>query len=172
MKKFLSLILALAMVACMSVTAFAADNTTVLTVEVPDNTPTYTLHIPANTPLEYGKTKKQQVTGTLYVENVQNASKVSFLAPFTDLVNTADSSDKIPMKLWVKMDFQDTASPAFIVDPATGKVNGDIWEMYDVSWGIGDEYEPMTFYAQVDDWSGATPGATYQSVITFQVWAE
>ena len=170
MKKFLSLILALAMVACMSVTAFAADNTTVLTVEVPDNTPTYTLHIPANTPLEYGKTEKQQVTGTLYVENVQNASKVSFLAPFTDLVNTADSSDKIPMKLWVKMDFEDTVTS--IVDPATGKVNGDIWEMYDVRWGIGDEYETMTFYAQVDDWSGATPGATYRSTITYIVTTE
>ena len=167
MKKFLSLILALAMVACMSVTAFADDSTTVLTVEVP--APTYTLHIPANTPLEYGKTKKQQVTGTLYVENVQNASKVSFLAPYTDLVNTADSSDKIPMKLWAKMDFEDTET--HIVDPATGKVSGEIWEMYDVSW-VGDEYELMTFYAQVDDWSGATPGATYQSVITFQVWAE
>ena len=168
MKKFLSLILALAMVACMSVTAFAVDGTTIITVEIPDG-PSYTLNIPANTPLEYGKTEKQQVTGTLYVENVQNASKVSFLAPFTDLVNTADSSDKIPMKLWAKMDFEDTATHN--VDPATGKVDGDIWEMYDVSW-VGDEYETVTFYAQVDDWSGATPGATYRSTITYIVTTE
>ena len=167
MKKFLSLILALAMVACMSVTAFADDSTTVLTVEVP--APTYTLHIPANTPLEYGKTEKQQVTGTLYVENVQNASKVSFLAPFTDLVNTANSSDKIPMKLWIRQGSE--LNPTQSVDSA-GTVDGDTWSIYDVIWGLGDEHIEMTFYAQVDNWSGATPGATYQSVITFQVWAE
>ena len=171
MKKFLTLVLALAMVCSLSATAFADGGTTTLTVEVPSAAePSYTLHIPANTTLTYGNTEKQEISGKLYVENVQNASQVYFLAPFTDLVNTANSSDKILMELWVKMDYE--SYPTSIVDPATGKVDGNIWAIYDVSWGIGDEYEGMTFYAEVDDWSGATPGATYQAVITFQVWAE
>lgn len=55
MKKFLSLILALAMVACMSVTAFAADGSTVLTAEVPGFT--YTLHVPATATIPYGATE-------------------------------------------------------------------------------------------------------------------
>lgn len=171
MKKLLTLILALIMVMSLSVTAFAEGGTTTLTVEVPNAAePSYTLSIPDNTTITYGNTEKQKVSGILYVRDVQNASQVHFLAPFTDLVNTADSSDKIPMKLWVKMASQ--SNPTSIVDPATGKVNGIIWDIYDVSWGIGNEYQRLTFYAQVEDWSGATPGATYQAVITFQVWAE
>lgn len=171
MKKFLSLVLALVMVCSLSVTAFAADTTT-LTVEVPNAAePSYTLHIPASTTLTYGNTEKQQVSGRLYVENVQNASEVKFLAPYTDLINTSDSSDTIHMDLFAEMPDYDSGvyDP---VNPATGKVNEDAWSMYNVGWGPGEEYEKIAFYAQVADWSGATPGATYQAIITFQVWAE
>ena len=57
MKKFLSLILALAMVACMSVTAFADDNHSgTQTVTTSKAAPNYTLTIPADTSIPWGKT--------------------------------------------------------------------------------------------------------------------
>lgn len=173
MKKFLSFVLVLVMVCSLSVTAFAEgeqSGTTTLTANIPNAAePSFTLHIPANTTLTYGNTDTQQISGDLYVENVQNTSRVLFLAPFTDLTNTADSSDMIALKLFIEQDHDGQLIP---VDQATGKVDDYIWGIYDVTWGEGDEYAGMTFYAQVEDWSGATPGATYQSVITFQVWAD
>lgn len=172
MKKFLTFVLALVMVCSLSVTAFAEGGTTTLTVEVPNAAePSYTLHIPANTTLAYGNTDKQRVSGDLYVENVQNASRINFLAPYSDLINTSDSSDTIHMELFAEMPYYVPGSydP---VDPTTGKVDDKVWSMYDVEWGSGDEYEKVAFHALVSDWSGATPGATYQAVITFTVWAE
>ena len=170
MKKFLTFVLALVMVCSLSVTAFADGGTTTLTVEVPNTAePSYTLHIPANTTLTYGSTEKQKISGDLYVENVQNASKVYFLAPFTNLINTSDSSDAITLKLYVEQDHNGDLSST--VNQATGKVDGATWALYDIEWLVG-KYVVETFYAQVADWSGATPGATYQAVITFTVWTE
>lgn len=172
MKKFLSFVLVLVMVCSLSVTAFAEGGTTTLTVDVPNAAePSYTLHIPANTTLTYGSTEKQKISGDLYVENVQNASRVYFLAPFTDLINTSDSSDSIALNLYVEQDHDGDLSNT--VNQTTGKVEGVTWGLYDIDWPESSgKYAIETFYAQVTDWSGATPGATYQSVITFQVWAE
>lgn len=173
MKKFLSFVLVLVMVMSLSVTAFAEgeqSGTTTLTANIPNAAePSYTLHLPANTTLTYGNTEMQQVSGKMYVENAQPqpANGIRFYAPYTDLVNTADSSDTIPMKLW--LDLEDSGEPYF-VDPEYGDTEG--WgptPLYSTYW---DSYYSATFYAQVEDWSGATPGATYQSVITFQVWAD
>ena len=171
MKKFLSFVLVLVMVMSLSVTAFAETGTTTLTAEIPNAAePSYTLHIPANTTLTYGSTEKQKISGDLYVENVQNASRVYFLAPFTDLINTSDSSDSIALNLYVEQDHDGDLSNT--VNQTTGKVEGVTWGLYDIDWGGSNKYAIETFYAQVTDWSGATPGATYQAVITFQVWAE
>ena len=173
MKKLLTFILALVMVMSLSVTAFAEGGTTTLTVEVPNAAePSYTLHIPANTTLTYGNTEKQQVSGYLYVQNVQDAKAIKCLAPYTDLMNTSDSSDKIALRLYAYSPHYASVRP---VDQATGQIEessglktGTLYENYG---GLG-WYPALTFYAEVSDWSGATPGATYQSVITFQVWAE
>lgn len=75
MKKFLSLILALAMAACMSVTAFAAEGpggSTTLTVNVP-NKQLYTLHIPADQSIAY-KAEKTSI-GMAYVTDVDASVK-------------------------------------------------------------------------------------------------
>lgn len=173
MKKFLSLVLTLVMVMSLSVTAFAEDGTTTLTVEVPNAAePSYTLHIPANTTLTYGSTEKQEVSGHLYMEDVQNAKAIKYLAPYTDLMNTSDSSDKIALRLYANAPHYASMRP---VDQATGQIEESsglktdtIYEKYgELGW-----YPAVRFYAEVSDWSGATPGATYQAVITFTVWAE
>jgi len=166
MKKLLALMLGLVMIFSLSTTAFAAGEqtgTTTLTAEVPDAS--YTLHIPAAMTLEYGNTEKQIFSDKLYVENVQNASKVLFLAPFTDLINTSDSSDTIALNLCLQF-----SGLTWDVDKTTGKIAGDIFDLYNTDYS--DPYQGRTFYAQVTDWSGATRGATYQAVITFNVWAE
>ena len=169
MKKRFGFLLALVMVFSLSVTAFAEGEqtgATTLTVTVP--TPSYTLHIPANTTLTYGSTEKQKISGDLYV---QNASRVYFLAPFTDLINTSDSSDSIALNLYVEQDHDGDLSST--VNQTTGKVDDATWALYDIDWPESWGKSAIeTFYAQVTDWSGATPGATYQAVITFTVWAE
>ena len=61
MKKFMSLVLALVMVCSLSVTAFAADTTT-LTATIPNSTgPSYSVEIPADTVLAYGNTEMQNI---------------------------------------------------------------------------------------------------------------
>lgn len=170
MKKFLSLILALAMVACMSVTAFAADGTTVLTAEIP-NEPSYSLNIPANMTLEYGNTGMQTI-GDVSVTDVKNYETISVKTPYTDLVNINDNTDTIPLTLYVyistygdqKLKYngldEDNASCALYYPPYAGLYQFD-----------SDGYTTLTMKAQVSDWAGATSGATYQATITYVVTA-
>ena len=166
MKKLIAFMLCLVLALSMSVIAFAAGEqtrTTILTAKVPDAS--YTLHIPAAMTLEYGNTEKQIFSDKLYVENVQNASRVRFLAPYTDLINTSDSSDTIELYLCLQF-----SGFSYDVDKATGKINDEIFDLYNSDYS--DPYQGRTFSALVVDWSGATCGATYQAVITFNVWAE
>ena len=62
MKKILSLVLVVAMMMSMTVTAFAAvgdqSGTSTLTAVVPE--PEYTIHIPANMTLEYGLCRRSK----------------------------------------------------------------------------------------------------------------
>ena len=170
MKKFLTLVLALAMVMSLSVTAFAESGTTTLTVNVPNAAePSFTLHIPADTTLTYGNTDKQAISGKLYAEDVQNIEKIRCKAPYTDLVNTSDPSDSIALKLFMT---QDGLDEIVVIDQETGNLGSDVYDWY-IYWDFGpDSYFYMNVFAQVDDWSGATPGATYQAVITFTAWVE
>lgn len=67
MKKFLSLILALTMLACMSATAFAADDHSgTQTIITSKAAPGYTLTIPADTSIPWGTTASYNV-GKFYV---------------------------------------------------------------------------------------------------------
>ncbi len=177
MKKFISFVLVLVMVMSLSVTAFAEgeqSGTTTLTANIPNAAETsYTLHIPSDTTITYGNTDMQLISGRLYVSDVQmqDAKTVFFTARYTDLINTADSGDTIPLTLFGTMPtwYPDDRDP---VDPGTGYVADELWYIYSVRSGGTVWDVPIEFRAQVSDWSGATPGAAYQSVITFTVWAE
>jgi len=169
MKKFLSLVLALVMVMILSVTAFAEgeqSGTTTLTAEIPNAAePSFTLHIPANTTLTYGNTDWQQLSGVLDATDIQNANWIRCTISFTDLINTSDPSDSIALNA-----FKQTYEEVNTGNTGDGMFpSGATLTLYSASWNYDYTY---SLYAMVEDWSGATPGATYQSVITFHVWAE
>ena len=170
MKKFLSLILALVMVMSLSVTAFAEgeqSDTTTLTAEIPNAAePSYTIHIPANMKLEYGNTGKQTI-GNVYVTDVTGCDEVSVDIPYTDLVNTSDSTDTVPLTLYLSERELKKSGTTVAGNSSTGLYdkNEAGWYQYDLNG-----YATASCSAIVSDWSGATAGATYQAVLTFDFW--
>ena len=176
MKKFLSFVLVLVMVCSLSVTAFAEgeqSGTTTLTANIPNAAePSYTIHIPADMTLEYGNTGKQLI-GNVYVTDVANYDTVNVGAPYTDLVNTSDSTDIIPLTL-----YSDSGDGFDEIEPGGstvefGLVAATAYDRdYAGEYGFdANGYYTTPFYVDVSDWSGATPGATYKAVITFEFWA-
>ncbi|MCQ2549264.1 MAG: hypothetical protein MJ134_04405 [Lachnospiraceae bacterium] len=169
MKKFLSLILALAMVACMSVTAFAADPTTTLTVEVPANLPEYNLHIPADTTLTYGNTDKQNIGDYCVTDAADSIRRIICAPQYTDLINTNDSTDTISLALY---DYERTYEYSLTKEGAWSSGMYICPNLYDKDWEEDHwpaPYLTHTLKAQVSDWTGATAGATYQATITYVV---
>ena len=159
MKKFLSLILALAMVACMSVTAFAANDpagTTKVNVEVPDNTPSYTFHCPASVSITYGVAGYQDI-GEISVTDLKNITSFAVELRYTNLINTENDSDSITMYLGFK-------------DYITGYTND---YNYRGSGSVGPllngegSYAKIAAYVSASEWEKATPGATYQATVTY-----
>lgn len=165
MKKFLSLVLALVMVMSLSVTAFAEgeqSGTTTVTANIPNAaTPSYTIHVPASMTLEYGNTDRQLIGGAYVtdVTDVQDGYSIDLYSPYTMLINAEDSSDTLDWSLI--LDYNGTFYPVRPNDGSAGFLN--------VLYRYG-EYATRNYYAQVSDWSGATPGATYQAVITFRFY--
>ena len=148
-------ILALTMLACMSVTAFAADGTTVLTVEVPDNKWSYTIHIPKDTTLEYGNTDYQKV-GEVYVSDVKNLpSDSSFIWWDSEWSDLSNGSHTIPLDGYVK------------------KSDGDFYWLDPLQYWRActndASHSPLIqeVYAKVDSWEGAVPGTTYTATVSF-----
>lgn len=176
MKKFLSLILALAMVACMSVTAFAADGTTTLTVEVPNNIPSYTLHVPAAATLEYGNTGMQTI-GDVYVTDVEGYSIIGTHVKYTKLINKANTEDVISLDVYGIYSTQSGSPKLFRADEGTFADTNSLPSLYSKENAGNLQYDAngystLQVSAQVSDWSGATPGATYQATITYVVWIQ
>ena len=136
-----------------------------LTANIPNAAePSFTLHIPADTTLTYGNTDWQQLSGVLKVTDIQNAKDINCTVSFTDLINTSDPSDSIGL-----------AFKAFAEDVNDGYTQETEFDSGDVLWIYSGSYDHnymVTLFAKVADWSGATPGATYQAVITFTATAE
>ncbi len=171
MKKMIALMLSLVLVLGMSVAVYAEEEPTAsmtLTAEIP--APTYTIHIPADYTLEYGNTELQSL-GIVYVTDVSGLNKISVKAPYDDLINTADSTDTIPLELYEHYENYNT--------PKLVKKNGlDESNARPIAYEKGvdhntypnfDEngYSNIEYFAKVGDWSGATAGATYQATVTF-----
>lgn len=95
MKKFSSILLAVAMVFTLSTTAFAAIKTTITTsVE-----PTYTVTIPVNAAIIYGETTTP--IGDISISNVnfETGASVKVSVEKTDLVNSSDNTKKVAYTL-------------------------------------------------------------------------
>lgn len=171
MKKMIALMLSLVLVLGMSAAVYADEEPTAsmtLTAEIP--APTYTIHIPADYTLEYGNTELQTI-GDVYVTDVSGLNKISVKAPYTDLINTADATDTIPLALYehyknynepelVRKDGYDESNAREIVYEKG--VNNNIYTNFDENG-----YTNVEYFAKVEDWSGATAGATYQATVTF-----
>lgn len=160
MKKFLSIILALAMAACMSVTAFAEDGlggTTKLTTTVPDKR-LYTLHVPADQAITYGSPETN--IGKAYVSDAD----LSLLAVTIGCswTNLSDGYNSIPLKIVLDSYFKQQGGGYSRVydhdDPGR--------RPYIYTFDAEDRY--CEYFAQVTqaDWEAAVPG-NYSATITW-----
>ena len=173
MKKIAALLLALVMLTGLAVTALAAGvktGTTKLTVVVPE--PDYTIHVPADTTLTYGNTSDQSI-GDVYVTDVTVYNLVYVEISYTDLINTNNSSDTIPLTLHSSIKGNSTSYhkdnhdgsylPDGVYIGAAIAAGGSL----DMTGYDENGYAKVEVFATVSDWSGATSGATYQAVVTF-----
>lgn len=162
MKKTVSLILALAMMLCLSVTAFAQigdSGQTVVTTTVP-NTTYYTLHIPASTAtIPYGEPRTY--IGDAYVTDV----KTGVISVYMQSTWTAltDGTNTIPFAL--KYECYKNGEMK-----SEGECAVDILD-YRLAMYRSDLTEPyctLKFYIEItdEDWAAAAPGE-YKSTITW-----
>ncbi|MGM9603210.1 MAG: hypothetical protein ACI3W5_16690 [Faecousia sp.] len=157
MKKFLSVILSVALLMCMSVTAFAVEpnvHEQTVSVDIPLSYD-YTVTMPANCSLTYGKTGWQHIGNvTVTSENWDN-------------INNSDPYDGI----YVGWSWNN--------DSNLKNANGDSisfnraleWDDQMINTGgvTLTSNDTVGFYLMVPDWSGAVGGTTYTKTITYRV---
>ena len=150
MKKLFALILTVAMLATMSVTAFAA-NTTGGTADITTNiTPTYTVTIPADVNVAFNAT--ETAFGTIEVTASQIHPNMCIkveLASDGKLENSIDATEVIPYAI------KDSEGAAFT--SATYLTEGDKTE--------------LSIHITANDWNAAYAGE-YSDTVTFTITYE
>ena len=147
MKKLFALILAVVMIATMSVTALAANTTGGFTTITIDIAPTYTVTIPANTTVAFNATKT--AFGAIEVTTSQiHPNKCIKVALSSDgkLENSIDATKVIPYAI------KDSEGAAFT--SATYLTEGDKTE--------------LSIHITANDWNAAYAG-DYSDTVTFTV---
>ena len=166
MKKLTALLLTLVLALGIPATAFAAkdadgNETTTLTVTIP--APSYTLHVPADMTLKYGVTDFQEI-GTVKVTDVDGFDDICVMPKYTDLVNTADNTDKLALSLYDKTDMNIGLSAEDALYQKNGRntlTNGMTILFREAS---STDHE---LTVKVPHWNGAAPGAIYKATITY-----
>ena len=165
MKKLISFILALTMLACMSVTAFAAEGpggSTKLTATVPEK-PLYTLHIPADQSIDY-KAEKTSI-GMAYVTDVDASVKgIDFESSYDKKLTSGTNT--IPYDM--RFDYYESCSSEYALgslessnlDPA-----GNSEELMAASGHVWYTNEYFIIISE-EAWNAAVPG-DYSTTITW-----
>ena len=159
MKKVLSVILSVALLMCMSVTAFAVEpNVHEQTVSVDIPLPyDYTVTMPADCSLTYGVTDWQHIGNvTVTSENWDNINS----APYDGIgVRWSWNNDS---------NLKNVDGESIYFDREL-KWNGQMLSIGGVRLTSDDT---VGFYLRVPDWSGAVEGTTYTKTITYRVSLE
>ena len=157
MKKFLSVILSVALLMCMSVTAFAEEPNVreqTVSVDIPSPSYDYTVTMPADCSLTYGVTDWQHIGDvTVTSENWDNINS----APYDGIQVYWDINfdDHLVNKDGDTIRFDDEL-----------KYQG---QMCDIGGLTLTSNDTVGFYLRVPDWSGAVGGTTYTKTITYRV---
>ncbi len=165
MKKFLSLILALTMLACMSVTAFAAEGpggSTKLTATVPEK-PLYTLHIPADQSIDY-KAEKTSI-GMAYVTDVDASVKeIDFDSSYDEKLTSGTNTISYSMLMDIYESFSSTYA---LGERIITQVDPDI-QSQDLMTTGGHVWYTNEYFIIISEeaWNAAVPG-DYSTTITW-----
>lgn len=168
MKKIISTILSITLLMCMSVTAFAEEQT--VTVKIPDRN--YTMSIPATTAIEYRNSDVVLLKNELKITSknptllFSNAHYVQVDVTYSDLTHKDNNSYTLPLSiLWAEPN-----------DPSN--IQGGYDEAYDwekLASGSSVKFTSAAdFYwtngyrlgAKVTGWDNAEPGE-YQATVTY-----
>ena len=157
MKKVLSVILSVALLMCMSVTAFAVEpnvHEQTVSVNIPLSTYDYTVTMPADCSLTYGNTDWQHIGDvTVTSENWDNINSAPYdgIEVYWDinsddhLVNKDGDTIRFDDKLEYQGQMRDAGAVRLTSDDTVG------------------------FYLRVPDWSSAVEGTIYKKAITYRV---
>lgn len=169
MKKIISLLLATALFMSMTVTAFAAENQTVISMEIDESMESYELVIPATVSIDPAvKTGKVEVK----IQNINliwnKGIDLYVKAQNTDetgsyLINTTDPSKKIAYKMFLGSGiFYSSGDPEY--DSQRGLVTNHYrYDEHSQSWVTTSEEINLTV-------TGDYPGSgTYTDTLTFTV---
>lgn len=167
MRKIIATILAVTLLMCMSVTAFAEEQT--VTVQIPDRD--FTMSIPATTEIQYDNNdvvalkNELKLTSTNPTLLFSNGHYVQVDVTYGDLVHKDNNSYKLPLSIWC-------AKPADETNIAGGYGETYTWE--NLASGGNVTFTGTDFYwtngyrlgAKVTGWDNAESGE-YRATVTY-----